>query len=236
MIRIAIVEDEAAYRRQLQQFVEQYSQESGQEFEISLFSDGIEIVESYHVQYDVILLDVEMKYMDGMTAAQEIRKVDPEVVIIFITNMAQYAIRGYSVDALDYVLKPVSYFAFSQRLNRAIARMGKRTRQYMTIAIRGGAQKIPVDDIYYIESQGHTLIFYTKQGQHNTSGTMKELEEKLTGLNFCRCNKGYLVNLTHVDGVQNGCALVNGQALPISRGKKNEFMEALTDYLGEVIK
>lgn len=236
MIRIAIVEDEVEYRQQLRQFVEQYSSESGQEFEISLFSDGLEIVEGYHVQYDVILLDVEMKYMDGMTAAQEIRKVDPEVVIIFITNMAQYAIRGYAVDALDYVLKPVSYFAFSQRLSRAIARMSKRTRQYMTIAIRGGAQKIPVDDIYYIESQGHTLIFYTKQGQHKTSGTMKELEEKLTGLNFCRCNKGYLVNLTHVDGVQNGCALVNGQELPVSRGKKNEFMEALTDYLGEVIK
>lgn len=236
MIRIAIVEDEADYRRQLQQFVEQYSSESGQKFEISLFSDGIDIVEGYHVQYDIILLDVEMKYMDGMTAAQEIRKVDPEVVIIFITNMAQYAIRGYSVDALDYVLKPVSYFAFSQRLNRAIARMNKRTRQYMTIAIRGGAQKLPVDDIYYIESQGHTLIFFTKDGQHNTSGTMKEMEEKLTGLDFCRCNKGYLVNLAHVDGVQNGCALVGDHALPISRGKKNEFMEALTDYLGEVSK
>ncbi len=236
MILIAIVEDEPGYRQQLQQFVEQYGSESGQKFEISLFADGIEIVESYRVQYDIILLDVEMKYMDGMTVAQEIRKVDPEVVIIFITNMAQYAIRGYAVDALDYVLKPVSYFAFSQRLNRAIGRMNKRTRQYMTIAIRGGSQKIPVEDIYFIESQGHTLIFYTKQGQHNSSGTMKEMEEKLAGLNFCRCNKGYLVNLTYVDGVQNGCALVNGQALPISRGKKNEFMEALTDYLGEVSK
>ena len=68
-----------------------------------------------------------MKFMDGMSAAEEIRKVDTEVVIIFITNMAQYAIRGYAVDALDYVLKPVSYFAFSQRLSRAIGRM-KKTR------------------------------------------------------------------------------------------------------------
>ncbi len=75
-------------------------------------------------------MDVEMKFMDGMSAAEEIRKMDTEVVIIFITNMAQYAIRGYAVDALDYVLKPVSYFAFSQRLNRAIGRMKKRDKDY----------------------------------------------------------------------------------------------------------
>ena len=157
-------------------------------------------------------------------------------MIIFITNMAQYAIRGYAVDALDYVLKPVSYFAFSQRLSRAIGRMKKRARRFMTISIRGGAQKLDIDKIYYVESQGHNLIFHTASGDHTTSGTMKDVEEKLEQLHFCRCNKGYLVNLEHVDGVRDGCALVNGTELLISRGRKNEFMEALTDYVGEVVK
>ena len=172
MISVAIVEDEAAYAEQLREFLVRYSQESGHEFEISIFSDGDEIVEGYKAQYDLILLDVEMKFMDGMTAAEEIRRVDPEVVIIFITNMAQYAIRGYAVDAMDYVLKPVSYFAFSQRLSRAIQRMKKRARRYMTISIKGGAQKLDIDKIYYVESQGHNLIFHTEQGDHVTSGTM----------------------------------------------------------------
>lgn len=236
MISVAIVEDEAAYAQQLREFLVRYSQESGQEFEISIFSDGDEIVEGYKAQYDLILLDVEMKFMDGMTAAEEIRRVDPEVVIIFITNMAQYAIRGYAVDAMDYVLKPVSYFAFSQRLSRAIQRMKKRARRYMTISIKGGAQKLDIDKIYYVESQGHNLIFHTEQGDHVTSGTMKDVEGKLEPLNFFRCNKGYLVNLEHVDGVQGGCALVDGQELLISRGRKNDFMEALANYVGEVIK
>lgn len=236
MISIAIVEDEAAYAAQLQQFLERYAKESGQEFEITTFSDGDEILEGYQAQYDLILLDVEMKFMDGMTAAEEIRKVDPEVVIIFITNMAQYAIRGYAVDALDYVLKPVSYFAFSQRLSRAIGRMKKRARRYMTVTIRGGAQKLDIDKIYYVESQGHNLIFHTAQGDYVSSGTMKDIEEKLEELNFFRCNKGYLVNLGHVDGVRDGCAIVNGHELLISRARKNDFMEALTDYVGEVIK
>ena len=77
-----------------------------------------------------------MKFMDGMSAAEEIRKIDTEVVIIFITNMAQYAIRGYAVDALDYVLKPVSYFAFSQRLNRAISRMKKAGNEIIMVNMK----------------------------------------------------------------------------------------------------
>ena len=80
------------------------------------FTDGDEIAGGYKSVYDIILMDVQMRFMDGMSAAEEIRKVDPEVVIIFITNMSQYAIRGYAVDALDYVLKPVSYFAWSESL------------------------------------------------------------------------------------------------------------------------
>ena len=89
-------------------------------------------------------MDVEMKFMDGMSAAEEIRKIDTEVVIIFITNMAQYAIRGYAVDALDYVLKPVSYFAFSQRLNRAISRMKKRETKIIMVNMKGGMVRINV--------------------------------------------------------------------------------------------
>ena len=236
MIRIAIVEDEAAYAAQLQDFLHRYAQENGEEFELSIFSDGDEIVEGYTAKYDLILLDVEMKFMDGMTAAEEIRKVDPEVVIIFITNMVQYAIRGYAVDALDYVLKPVSYFAFSQRLNRAIGRMKKRASRYMAITIKGGTQKLDIDGIYYIESQGHNLIFYTAQGQHVSTGTMRDAEEKLETLGFFRCNKGYLVNLAHVEAVRDGCAIVNGSELLISRARKNDFMEALADYMGEVMK
>lgn len=236
MYHIAIVEDEAGYAQQLQEFLKKYADESGQSFEITHFSDGCEIVEGYHPHYDLILLDVKMKFMDGMTAAEEIRRVDPEVVIIFITNMAQYAIRGYAVDAMDYVLKPVSYFALSQRLNRAISRMKKRERRYMTISIRGGAQKLDIDKIDYIESQGHNLIFHAGEEEYLSSGTMREIEEKLEGHGFFRCNKGYLVNLDRVDGVRDGCAVVNGKILPISRSRRSDFMEALTDHVGEVMK
>lgn len=236
MIKIAIVEDEAMYAKQLQEFLWQYEKEHGEAFDITVYSDGDEIVHKYKAQFDIILMDVEMKFMDGMSAAEEIRKVDTEVVIIFITNMAQYAIRGYAVDALDYVLKPVSYFAFSQRLSRAIGRMKKRETKIISINIKGGTMRLDVANIFYIESQGHNLIFHTASGNYESVGTMKEVEEKLADMNFFRGNKGYLLNLAHVEGIQDGCAMVKGEQLLLSRARKKDFMEALTRYWGEVVK
>ena len=77
----------------------------------------------------------------------------------------------------------------------------------------------------------HTIL-----GDYETSGTMKEMEEKLKGMNFCRGNKGYLINLQHVDGIQDGCATVKGEQLVLSRARKKEFMEELTKYWGEIVK
>lgn len=236
MIKIAIVEDEQLYAKQLHEYLRKYEKENGEAIEVTIYSDGDQIVEKYQSQYDIILMDIEMKFMDGMSAAEEIRKIDTEVVIIFITNMTQYAIRGYAVDALDYVLKPVSYFALSQRLNRAIGRMRKRESKMIMVNMKGGIVRLNIANIYYIESQGHTLILHTILGDYETSGTMKEMESKLLGMNFCRGNKGYLINLQHVDGISDGCAIVKDEKLILSRARKKEFMVALTKYWGEVIK
>ena len=236
MLHIAIVEDDTGYVLQLQEYLNRYSRENGEPIETTVFSDGDEIVEGYRAQFDLILLDVEMPFLDGMTAAEEIRRRDTEVVIIFITNMPQYAIKGYAVDALDYVLKPVSYFAFTQRLERAIARMKRREQKFIMIPVKGGSQKVDVSRLYYVESQGHTLLYHTASGVYASTGTMKEVEARLGGLHFCRGNNGYLINLEHVDGVQDGFALVHGERLQLSRPRRAAFLEALTNYLGEVVK
>ena len=175
-----------------------------------------------------------MKFVDGMTAAEEIRKMDSEVVIIFITNMTQYAIRGYEVDALDYVLKPVSYFAVSPKLKRAVSRIKKRSSKYITLAVKGGVIRVDLDDIYYVESAGHNLLYHMGNATHLTSGTMKSAEEQLAEYGFSRGNTCYLINLAHVDGIQDKCAVVKGERLQISRPRMNAFMRELTRYWGEL--
>ena len=231
MFQLAIVEDEDSYAEQLIAFVEKYQAESGNYFKVTRFTDGDEITNGYKSQFDIILMDIEMKLMDGMTAAEEIRKLDQDVVIMFITNMTSYAIRGYQVDALDYVLKPVSYFAFSQKLGRAISKIHKKDTKVISIDIGGGVKKLDIDNIFYIESEGHNLNFYTTGGNFTIRAKLSDFEEQLSAYHFFRSNKGYLVNLKFVDGVENGCCIIAGKQLLISRARKNDFMSALTDYM-----
>lgn len=237
MIKIAIVDDDISYANQLKEYLHRYETDFSENFEITSYLDGDVIVEDYHSQFDIIFMDVEMRFMDGMSAAEEIRKMDKEVVIIFITNMPQYAIRGYAVEALDYILKPVTYFAFSQRLARAISRMKKREQKSLVIPIKGGSVRLDANTIHYIESQGHDIIYHTTSGEYVSSGTMKELEESLKSLHFFRGSKWYLINLQQVEALGDGSAkLKGGKDVPLSRGRKKEFMEALAQYWGEVIK
>jgi site-specific DNA recombinase len=232
MTRIAIVEDEAAVREQLAGYVQRYTRQYGTQFEVTMFTDGVEILEDYRPVYDIIFLDVEMQHLDGMETAHRIRELDSDVLLIFITNMAQYAIKGYAVGALDYVLKPVPYFAFSQQLQKAVNQLAKRTRHYLAVSVDGGMRRLDAATIYYIESEGHRVHFYTEDGDFSAPGALKALEEKLTGRLFARCNSGYLVNLAQVSGVQQNTVQVGPHELQISRPKRRAFLAALADYIG----
>ena len=178
-------------------------------------------------------MDIEMKFMDGMMAAEEIRKVDTEVIIIFITNSPQYAIKGYAVDALDYVLKPVSYYAFSQRLGRAVERVARRARHFLQINAHGTAHKLDTSAIYWIENCGHDLVFHTAEGEVTAPGSMTETEVKnwrRTGF-FSAQTKGCLVNLEHVDRMDGEDAIVHGDRVPLARARRKAFLDALNDYI-----
>ena len=153
---------------------------------------------------------------------------------MFITNMTSYAIRGYQVDALDYVLKPVSYFAFSQKLDRALGRVKKEDSNIISIEISSGVKKLDIDNIFYIESQGHNLNFYTSAGEFTIRAKLSDFEQQLAPYNFFRSNKGYIVNLKYVDGVENGACIIAGKQLLISRARKNDFMTALTEYMAGI--
>lgn len=232
MLKIAIVEDEESYISVLQEYLKKYEQDTGEDIEVTVYHDGDEIAAFYRAQFDVILMDIEMKFIDGMTAAEEIRKVDSTVAIIFITNAPQYAIRGYEVGALDYILKPVPYFTFSQKLGRAVEKLKKRERKWITVQVKGGVMRMELADIYYIESQGHDLIYHTKDGTPVAGSTMKSVEDTMTEMDFFRINKCYLVNLEHVEGVQDKYAVVHGERLLISRPRMKQFMQELTRYWG----
>ena len=135
MLRIATVEDDANDLEALRTHLSRYEKENGLKFQVTEFRDGEDIVTDYSADYDLILMDIEMAFLNGMKAAEKIRELDKDVIIIFITNMPQYAIQGYKVNALDYMLKPISYFSFSESMGRALHRVNVQEKEFITIAL-----------------------------------------------------------------------------------------------------
>ena len=232
MIKIAVVEDDGSCAQRIRSFLERYGTEKGEGLDVVCFSNGLELVRDYRPIWDVLLLDIEMPEMDGMTAARRVRELDGEAAILFITNMGQYAIRGYEVDALDFLLKPVSYFAFAMKLDKALVHARSRRTVSLMIPQEDGVCRVSARDIWYVEVSLHRLHIHTAEGVLLTPGSISEFEQRLAGEPFARCNKGYLVNLRHVRLVKGDTVLVGGDELLISRRKKKEFLQAVTDYYG----
>ncbi|WP_062461407.1 LytR/AlgR family response regulator transcription factor [Demequina soli] len=232
MIRIGIVEDDATYRDTLMAHLARYGEEHALELDIRDFPDGKAAVQDYRPQYDLLFLDVEMPGMDGFEAAHRIREVDSDVIIIFVTNMGQFAIRGYEVDALSYLLKPVPYFAFAQELTRSLARLRKRESRSVVITVNNTVIRLDPADIVYIESVKHRITIHSLDREYTFSGTLKALEDELGALGFFRSNNCYLVNLRHVRRFEDGASvMVGGDALQVSRPRKKAFLDALAAHM-----
>lgn len=234
MIRIGIVEDDATAVERLLSHLDRFQRSSGERFHVGAFRDGADVLTDYRSDWDVLFLDVQMPRVDGMTAARRIREVDSEVIIVFVTASPHYAVSGYEVDALSYLLKPVSYTSFEHEMNRILARLQRQPRSELLFnATDGVHHRIAVDDIRYIESVRHRIDLYTLDTVFSIATTVKSMEAELAGKGFLRCHSGLLVNLRHVTGVEgNDCRIRGGGTLPISRPRKREFLAALAEHVG----
>ena len=221
-IRIGVVEDDPASCQLVLDYLNRYQQENDEQFTVSVFDDGARIVEKYTPVYDILLLDIEMSEMDGMAAARRIRERAP-----------QYAISGYEVRALSYLLKPLPWFAFSQELKKSIDMVRRNGDDSTLIETSNGQMRLNLADILYLESIRHTIVIHTLEGKLSINGTLKDMEAKLADHHFFRSNSCYLVNLKHVTGVADqDCVMSNGEQLRVSRPRKKAFLAALTDYIG----
>lgn len=232
MYRIAVVDDDREFSAKLREYLEQYARENDESFEIEVFYDGAEILKDYTPRYELILLDIEMPAVNGMEAAQKIRELDESVVLMFITNMAQYAIHGYSVGALDFVMKPISYYPFSMKIKRALKRVQKKEIPTILLTTSDGVRRLKVSQIYYVEIQGHMLHYYTEEGEFVMRGTLSSVEKMLPSSLFVKCNHWYLVNLMHVTEVRKNTTVVGNFELEVSRRNRAGFLKALAEHMG----
>lgn len=235
-MKIAIVDDDSKDRRSVELLIRKYFAEEGENCDITLFPEAVSFLKSYQYEYQLIILDIDMPGLGGIDAAKKLRERDPDVVLMFVTNMPQYALDGFAVDAVDYIVKPVSYPEFRLKMMKAMRYIRAGLDRRIAIRTTDGTVQIAASDIRYIESQLHYVIFHTVSGNLRARASLRDIEPKLSDLHFARCSASYLVNLRFVDSMHGDDLVVGGDLLRISRGKKQEFLSAFTRYIGGLSK
>ena len=238
MLHIAVLEDSVKDYAELSGHLSRFSRETGTEMGIRHFEDGLSLFDEGSAQYDIIFMDIEMPLMNGMEAARRMRAENSRSILIFTTNVAQYALQGYEVDAMDYLLKPIGYFNLSMKLRKAISRLQREemSEERVSIQTPDGVRVIPVQSIAYVEVNQHQLTYHADQ-DITVRATMKSAAAQLPSALFAQCSSSYLVNLRRVTGIRDDDVLVRTgkgvERLPMSRRMKKDFSTALMQLLAK---
>lgn len=240
MIRVAIVEDNETDAKRLSSCIAAWgTREEKETISCTVYSDAVKFLEQGASTADIVFMDIEMPYMNGMDAAAEFRKYNRDAILIFATRATKYAVRGYAVDAIGYLVKPIGERAFSETFEKALRLYRDRTRQQtLMVKVKDGMMKLSTDRILYIEAASHQLNIVTEDEVYQVWSGLDKMKEQLSD-EFVPCHRGYIVNLNYVDSVKKDCLHIVGKPglqIPISRQKRAEFMERLTRFYTQTMR
>lgn len=232
MINVAIVEDTLKDAETLKDYTRRAVDAVNESCEITVFNNAVDFLGGYRGNFDIVFMDIELPDINGMDAAKKLRLLDESVVLIFVTNMAQFAVGGYAVDAMDFMVKPVSYENVCIKISRAIKKIESKREEKLVLPGKSGVTVIMIPQIRYVEIMNHRLTFFTTQGEVAAVGSLSKIEEKLSKFNFSRCNNYSLINLNFVTKVEDYTVWLDKEMLTVSRARKKPFLKDLADFLG----
>ena len=164
MYRIAVVDDQPEERGRLEEYLRRFASERKLTITVDPFEGGESFLAAFDHNYDIVLLDIEMQGIDGMETARRLRERDEKVCLLFVTYLANFAVQGYSVHALDFLVKPVSFENFDMKMERAIIAAERNKKKEIFLPTAEGNRRVRIDELCYVEVMNHTLLYHTKEG------------------------------------------------------------------------
>lgn len=233
MIRIAVVEDEAKMAKTLLEYMERVSQKTGNIYVADTFSSGDSFLQQPEGKYQLVLFDIILPGINGIEAAKKLRERDKDIGIVFITNMAQYAVKGYEVHAIDYILKPVRYPDFENKFLRAVKQVTAQMNEMIILETTEGMLRCPVSELFCVQGEGHLVTYITEHGEYVKRGfSLKNAQKQLSRYSFIRISGNYLVNPRCIRNIGEEQIVVGNKDIPISKARRAELLNALAAYFG----
>lgn len=237
MFQIAICDDEEIFIYTLKGNLDRYAADTGVEFCYRTYSDGSELLAKYQPDLDLIFMDIKMEKLNGLKTAEEIRKMDSNVGLVFLTSLKQYVWKGYEYSAVNYLLKPVKYTVLKMELDRYFARYQGKEEPYLSFANDSGKYKVLYKNLSCAETNKRNVMLHFDGQEQIVYKTMKEISSLLLQQpQFVCCHKSFVVNLSFVKSLEGlELILTTGKRIPISQPKRKDFMVKLTDYWGNML-
>lgn len=228
MTTVSICEDEAYFTSELNKLIDEYCDSRKIHASIVTFSDGEKLLASSQMS-DIILMDIKLPGNNGMEIVRHLRERGNDSQVIFITAFQKYVFEAFDLDAVHYILKPVSEEKLFSALDKAIKRIASNSGETLLITNGTSASRVPLKDILYCEAMNHQITVHTLTEQIQFFGTLDAIQEKLDD-RFFRCHRSYIVNMNHVIDKQLGSAIMEGgDHVLIARRKQQEFTQRLLE-------
>ena len=232
MLLVAIVDDDPQDAALLNSLAEAYFKNKNISAMIHQFRDGLDFIRGTE-HYDIVFMDIQMDRLDGLESSRIMRKINGEACLIFVTNMAQYAIRGYEVDALDFIVKPATGEAIAYVLDKAVQRLGNSGNTAFFLKTAEGTVSLSSNDIRYVEVFDHNLVYHTTRGVYHVRGKISDVSGKLNQRHFVLCNRSFVVNLRYVSNITADSLTIDDTQISISKSRRRELMQRFSSFLGD---
>ena len=235
MINIGICEDELHYRVNIKDMLGDILSTYSINYKIYEFSSGEELLSNYPKDLDILIMDIQMKIINGMDTARKIREFDQNLEIIFMTSFSEFMQEGYEVKAYRYILKPISERKISRNILPCINEIMKKKNNYLTINVKNYVDRIKIDSIVYIETDRPNILIYTNDNKYTTKMSISKIDKILREHGFFRCHNSYIVNLKLVESMNSNTLKIGEKYIPISQYRVKELKLALTNILGDIL-
>lgn len=234
MLRIAVVEDNDGDYETLRGGLTRYAEEHGKQADVRRFSSALKFLDAYRSDFDVVFMDIELPDINGMDAAERLRCLDGCVALVFVTNLAQFAVRGYGVAAADFIVKPVNYYKLASLMSKLEFKIRLAREDVITLRTKGAVERVSLSDILYIEIDKHRMTFHTSTKDIVISDTLDNFSAKLPQDRFLRCYQSFIVNLKYVSSFGGDeLTLSDGTVVPVSRARRKEVMRRVNEYFAK---